>query len=245
MKWLNQYVFHVLLVSSSLVWIGCSDPEEPAPELPFFQEQVIDYFKEIALGFENGGASEVTRKWAGPMKLYVGGPGKNDFTIATIEETIATLNALATDGFEIQWVSDSSQSNAYVFLGSKEQFIQIFPDAANSLVGNLAYFNVWWNNDLINTARIFIETQSSSLTQQRSLIFEEITQSLGLGKDSPRYPDSIFYEIPSDGGFAQGLSELDKELVRLLYHPSMSVGLSATEVEKLLREILAAELTNV
>ena len=49
---------------------------------------VIEYFCEIALGLEFGGASEVTRKWNSEMRIFVGG----DTTAALLDE----LNIIAT-----------------------------------------------------------------------------------------------------------------------------------------------------
>lgn len=95
---------------------------------------------------------------------------------------------------------------------------------------------------MINRATMFVNTVDTNQAQQRSVIIEEIVQSLGLGRDSPRYPTSIFYETPTDGGFVQELSAIDRELIRLLYHPRMQIGLNARRVETLLREILADEL---
>lgn len=242
---INRIAFFILVPCSTLFLINCTDDAEPGPTLPIFQEMVIDYFQDVALGYENGGASEITRRWGGPMYIFIGGDKENAFLRENVEEVVAIINQLATNGFQIEIVQDSSFSNAYIFFGSPDAFGRLFPEVADKLSGNFGWFNVWWNADRLNRSRIFVNTVNASPAQQRSLIFEEIVQSLGLGKDSPKYPDSIFYEIPGNGGFAQQLSDLDRELIRLLYHPRMRIGLNATQVEALLREILTDELENV
>ena len=44
-----------------------------------------------------------------------------------------------------------------------------------------------------------------------------------------------------DGGYAQSLSDLDRELVRLLYLPEVEVGMSLGTVRKKLMEIYDRE----
>ncbi|MEM9984533.1 MAG: DUF2927 domain-containing protein, partial [Bacteroidota bacterium] len=194
---------------------ACKGPEPIEPPLTY-EDQVVAYFKNVALGFENGNASQITRKWLSPMRIYVAGDTSDQDLMAYIDYAIEQINSRATDGFSIQKVNDSLASNTYLMLGSRGDFISFFPDAEADLEGNLALFNVWWNFNIINRARIFIDTRSTNRSQQRSLVLEEIAQSLGLGRDSPQYPESIFYETATDGGFAQDFSDLDRDLIRLL-----------------------------
>ena len=62
-----RFCFIVILISA------CSEDEPERKGLTAYDESVIEYFNEIALGFEFGGASEVTRKWKNDMKIFVGG----------------------------------------------------------------------------------------------------------------------------------------------------------------------------
>ena len=75
-----------------------------------------------------------------------------------------------------------------------------------------------------------------------SLIKKEITQSLGLGKDSPLYSGSIFFETTSDGGFSTSFSNLDREIIRLLYLPEIEVGRDERWVRSKLIEIYIKEI---
>lgn len=199
---------------------------------------IISYFKDVALGFELGNSSEITRKWGSQMKIYVAGT-TNSTLMAKLERSINDINTLATDGFSIALVSSQSQSNTYFYFGTKSEYESLFP--GTDVGTNWGLFNVWWNSDVINQARIFVDTERPSIAQQESLILEELTQALGLGKDSPKYTNSIFYETSTNGGFATEYSDLDKELVRLLYHPEMTVGLTSTQVDIKLTNILKSE----
>lgn len=230
-------VFFLVVLTHS-----CSEDEvvEPLiePLLTPYQESVISYFKEIALGFEYGGASEITRKWVIPMKIFVEGDNINDFHLNVLNETIEEINNLSTDGFSLEISEDSLISNCHIYLGST--FKSHHFDVPEN-IGKIAYVNVTYDNDRINRATIFVDTYIPNQEVQRSLIIEELTQSLGLGKDSPRYPKSIFYETPLDGGSATEYLPIDKDLIRLLYHPKMIVGLNHKQVDLLLREILIEE----
>jgi|TARA_B110000263_G_scaffold148027_1_gene128406 hypothetical protein len=60
-------IFVIVLFISS-----CNIDEELTIELNEYDLEVISYFKEITLGFENGEASEITRKWDSTMKIFIG-----------------------------------------------------------------------------------------------------------------------------------------------------------------------------
>ena len=85
---------------------------------------------------------------------------------------------------------------------------------------------------------MYIDIFRADFIEQKHLLREELTQSLGLARDSDRYVNSIF-----QSSWTQTLrySDLDKDLIRLLYHPKMSTGLDATHVDGVLSEILLSE----
>lgn len=231
------------LFSLSLVVLASScSKEEVLPEIVISESQleVVSYFKDVALGFENGNSSDVTRKWDSPMRIYIDGD-TSSFLENEVEQVVNEINALVTDGFFIEIVESRALSNSHIFFGTPSEFFNEFPDSNGPIGSNFALFNVWRNGNILNRARIFIDTERPNLTEQESLIREEITQTLGLGKDSPRFPNSIFYETPTNGGFATEYAGIDKELIRLLYHPDMRVGLNENKVDRVLREILANE----
>ena len=240
-----KFLKHVLLglLLASLLVVSCKKDEE-VPVLSEYQESVVEYFKEIALGYEFSADQAVTRKWKSPMKLFVGGVKNDTYLQETLSWAIAEINNLATDGFYIEITSDSSASNAYIYFGAVNQFLDMFPEEEGVLTtGDNGLSSVWYNwRNFIVQARIFVEVSTSTKEQQRSIILEELTQSLGLGNDSPLYPLSIFYETATDGGYVQEYSAMDKDLVRLLYHPDMKQGLDVDEVDLLLRQIIVTLL---
>ena len=56
-----KYLYFFILI----IFLSSCDTDEDiiAPKLDEYDLEVISYFKEIALGFEFGSASKITRKW--------------------------------------------------------------------------------------------------------------------------------------------------------------------------------------
>ncbi|WP_162628067.1 DUF2927 domain-containing protein [Arcticibacterium luteifluviistationis] len=65
-----------------------------------------------------------------------------------------------------------------------------------------------------------------------------MTQSLGLGKDSDLYLESLFQQSWT---LTTNYALIDKELIRLLYHPEITSGLDSKEVTETLTNILLEE----
>lgn len=83
-----------------------------------------------------------------------------------------------------------------------------------------------------------IRTEHPNLTRE-SCVHEELAQGLGLANDSPKARPSIFND---DDEFAF-LTTHDEMLLKMLYDPSLKVGMTREEVLPLIRE-MAAELVN-
>ena len=109
-----RYFIYTLIL---LIFLSCSDDDEVNIELDEYDLEVISYFKDIALGFEYGTSSEITRKWCSDLKIFVGGDISNDLNVE-LNKIVNEIRSLVTDNFLIQIVNDSSQSNYYIFFGS-------------------------------------------------------------------------------------------------------------------------------
>lgn len=222
----------------SIILLSCSDDENISSGLTGYDERVIAYFSEIALGFEFGGSPEITRKWKDEMRIFVGGR-KTAVLIDELNSIITELNALATDGFSIRILADSLQTNYYVFFGSADDYGKIYPSQAGFAIDNWGLFNVYWNGaNEINSGAMYVDIDRANDAEEKHLLREELTQSLGLAKDSQRYKDSIFQ---SDWTTTNQYADIDKDLIRLLYHPQMQAGLGKVQAESLLTQILLSE----
>jgi hypothetical protein len=235
---LNKNLFYLLALGIFIA--SCSkDDESNSPKLTAYNESVVRYFEEVALGFEFGNASEITRRWEGNMKIFIGGQITPEL-LAETNKIINEINDLSTTEFMIELVSDTLQSNFYIYFGSGDSYARIFPSLSNLVVSNWALFNVFWDgsNTLVE-GYMYVDVRRADLTEQKHLLREELTQSLGLARDSYLYSESIFQQ-----SFLTKTTEyapIDRDLVRLLYHPRMMIGLNRNQVDDVLRAILFDE----
>ena len=71
---------------------------------------------------------------------------------------------------------------------------------------------------------------------------EELTQSIGLPADSKNKADSIFYEDQLiDNNIIKEYSQLDIDIIRLLYHAKMQSGLNSFQASNMFKRILKIE----
>jgi hypothetical protein len=229
----------LLLTFISFLCSGClTEEEEVTPELSQYDRSVISYFQEIALGFFYGGSDEITRRWETDIKVYIEGNPTAD-NLSEFQKIRNEINSLSTNGFSIEVVTDKNQSNTTLYFGSVAQFSALYPASAEVARLNLRAFSVWWNaNQEINKSLIFIDNQQATAAQQKSWTRGMVTGAIGLGQVSPMYPESIFYsKVHTNAAFTQ----MDKDLIRLLYHPNMRIGLHENEVGAVLENILLKE----
>lgn len=93
--------------------------------------------------------------------------------------------------------------------------------------GNLGYAWIWWENDTIYDATILISSIGINQPERSHLIREELTQSLGLLRDSYQYEDSIFFQLWTT---TTSYSALDEALIRMLYSPKIQTGMTRPAV---------------
>lgn len=195
----------------------------------------LNYFKEIALGFEFGTASEVTRKWIHPMHIYLDGTVTDDIQ-NELDRIIEELNSLFSDGFYIDTVENINDSNFIIFLGSGEVYSSRYNVSSSYTDTNWGLFFIDLDNqENIKSGHMYVDIYRADRIAQLHLLREELTQSLGLAKDSDLYPNSMFY-----GKWTTTLSyaQIDKELIYLLYSDIISSGLNSEEIEEILTPII-------
>jgi hypothetical protein len=229
------YFFGIGILLSS-----CSREDETiSPKLNAYNESVVEYFKEIALGFEFGNASEITRRWESNTKIFIGGNPTAELLLE-LDKIVSEINELSTTQFIVETVSDTLQSNFYIYFGSGNSYASIFPSQSSLVGSNFGLFSIFWNgsNELVS-GYMYVDIFRANQTEQKHLLREELTQSLGLGKDSPLYSESIFQQSYSTK--TTEYAQIDRDLIRLLYHPKMKIGLDEVQVDAVLEGILLAE----
>lgn len=212
-----------------------------------YESELIEYFKEVALKSEFDKNINKIIKWRKPMKLYVvkGEDSTYEKQMIFIKNAINQFNILTTDGFKIELSDDFKNSNTYLYLCSKEKiskvdsnFYQQLTEGVDTNLNGFVYMEFYWTSYNIHRSSIYINTDDS-LEVQASTILEEITQSTGLPNDPVSHKNSIFYEHKSDENInILKYSNIDKDVIRFLYHPKMKPGYGSSQVERTIKKIL-------
>ena len=202
-----------------------------------YSSEEINYFKEVALGSEFGNASPRIRKWDGPVTIRVhGSPTRADrAALTSIVQELDDILGQSTRGqvsVTVLEAGDRRDANVDLYFVPHTEFSRYEP---NYRAGNLGFAYVNWNNDKIYKARVLV-TSTTDITQaERShLIREELTQSMGLLRDSMRYSDSIFYQGWTS---TTDYSRLDRAVIEMLYNPAIEPGMDGGQVETALRNL--------
>lgn len=200
-----------------------------------YTEKEVDYFTEISLGAEYGGSPYV-KKWLSDVKIKIGGnPTEDD--LERVQKIVDELNSMIST-IELSIVEDDENINMYFV--PQGDFDEYIPSVRP---GNWAYFSYYtkerWE---INKAIITIGTFGSTQEDRNHFIIEELTQALGMGNDSPKYKDSIFYETNGyDSQSNEDFSELDRKVIEILYRRDVEVGMDKEEVLSVLEKRIVTE----
>ena len=91
----------------------------------------------------------------------------------------------------------------------------------------------WYIDDVIYKAIICYRSDIPQYTRN-SVILEEIYNGLGPVQDTDLREDSIIFS-----GFSepQSLTEIDRLILQLLYHPQMQCGMDAAQCEAVIRQL--------
>ena len=118
--------------------------------------------------------------------------------------------------------------NLEVYFSPESHFSDIEPAYVPK---NLGFFRVWFDGEgVIQRGKVLIATDSTTQPERTHMIREELTQSLGLFKDSWEHSDSIFYEGWTT---TDKYGPLDEATIRLLYQPQLVPGMDRNQVRSL------------
>jgi hypothetical protein len=181
----------------------------------FSQDTISDYYNEITGGSELG-SSKSKYKFCKDVKIYVYGE-KNDTLMDELKKIVVELNELI-ESVNIEIVNDSLISNVELYIGSGEYFRSFINYGSVYKWSYIAQGFVisFPNNGCLNASLVFVNTElTKGMERKKHVLREELTQSLGFGNDSYKYPDSIFYELYSD---KTTYSDLDKSIIKKHYN---------------------------
>ena len=188
------------------------------------QAGAMEYLSEIGFGVEYGSAAPVLHKWTQDVRIKVHG-SPTEVDRQTIEQVVAELNAMVGE-INLQLVDEAA--NLDVYFSPEYQFSDIEPTYVPT---NLGFFRVWFDGEGgIQKGRVLIASDGATQTERIHLIREELTQSLGLFKDSWEHSDSIFYEGWTT---TDRYGSLDEATIRLLYQPQLEPGMNRSQVRSI------------
>jgi DUF2927 family protein len=239
-KFITFSIIPLLILFSS-----CSKDEvDTVPELELSPAQLnlVGFFKQVALSqVGSNSGTKLTHKWRSTMKIFIEGNPTTEH-IAKTQQTINEINSLSSDGFFIKLVSDISLSNCQIFFGSQEEYNSkygdTFPNNNNTSVG-LSTFQYRFDN-IIDNGVIWVGTNNTNSTQQKGVLLQELTHAIGFRNHAVGRKSVLNYTLRPEETITK-YTDIDLELIRLLYHPSMDVGLNDAQVDNILRDILLGE----
>lgn len=174
-----------------------------------YSKEAQEYFKEIALKNEFAGDRSTAYVWDTDMKIFVEGE-KPESLMLELQKIVGELNGIINT-IDIKIVSSKSQSNYVIFFGSQYDFTNNYSlNDPQYVSSNLGYFEVYASSGVM-----YVDLLNTNEVEQRHLLREELTQSLGLFNDSWDYPESIFYQGWTT---TTEYAPIDRELIDMLYN---------------------------
>lgn len=191
-----------------------------ASELYFSGEKLneaLSYFNTVAANSEFSGSKPIT-KWTD--KIYIALHGDyNELDVATVHLMAKLYNQI--DGIpEISILEDNPDAaNVNIYFVASEDMHHYF---SSYVEGNSGFFEVYWDGQYqLYKSVIAISTNRTKAEDRNHLLWEELTQSLGLMNDSYKYEDSIFQQNYS---YVQHPSAIDFAILRMLYSEQVRPG---------------------
>lgn len=199
------------------------------------RSDIRSYFNEVALGAEFGDTEAVIRKWSTDMVIEPRGYWPA-YLSQELNQIIAELNALI-EGVQVRVADSLEAPNYIIFIGDPNIYADsIEPSAQPYVQANYGMFWLYWENDVIYKGTMYVDpVRADTEGWQKHLLREELTQSLGLMNDSDKHKDSMFFQGRS---FTTYFSGLDKELIRMLYHPDIRPGMDSQAAGQVIEELL-------
>lgn len=201
-----------------------------------YTAQEIDYFTEIAFGSEFGSSTPLLRRWragSGPLIRINGSPTTTDLEV--VDSVVAEINRLAP--VDVELVTDAPTVEMHFV--PEAQFDDVLPDAPS---GNVGLVWLWWDASQYFTRSVVLIATDIEQGHRDHIVREEVTQMLGLLRDSHQYPESIFYQPFS---LVTEYLPIDRVVIELLYRPELEVGMTEAEAARAARLLTrtAPELT--
>lgn len=180
-----------------------------------YSEEAIKYFYKIAYYSEvEKSKQSIINRWEKDLKIYAHGNPPKEY-INYLKINANKINSLKL-GVNVFMVNDPRQANVDVYFGSKSNLDTLFNPSLNySGIGIL-----YSKGGRIDKAKIGVIVTDTSSLKVKYILLEEMIQTLGLVGDSFTDKESLFYEVGHNK--YNDLTDLDIEILKLLYDPNVS-----------------------
>jgi len=204
-------------------------------------EYIIQSFFEVGLGSEHGTSSNHNlRKWREPLRIYVEHQiGDKQLHDQLLNAHIQQLTLITN--IDIQRVNNITDANVFYYFTRQSALQSLVKTrlgntATEYLHGAICLASVKTDsNNAITSAHIFIPVDQARMHGKLvACIVEELTQALGLIRDS----DLVFPSIFNDKTPNTLLTGLDEILLRLLSERSVKAGMSKQQLRPVLFKLL-------
>ncbi len=169
-------------------------------------------------------------RWEIPMKLFVIGESTSD-DMQTLHAFLKGLKANVSGLPDISFTDTESDANVVI---SFVPFEDMAGSLANYMDNNWGFMNCFSDDTTIHYGLIAIATDVTKQTDRNHLIQEEFVNMLGLTDDLDFGPESIIYQPYTT---TPKLSDMDYEMLNLLYSPDLTYGMSQEEAKAALESI--------
>lgn len=218
-------------MAAPLLFFSCSaqvDDEYGTALCELYTSNELEYFSEIAFGTEftsSTMANKVTnnnntfsKRWYENVRIKVSGaPSKSD--IQTLNSIIDELNTII-DPIEIYIVSEREEFNTEIkFIHNERKSKVVEGDFEYEITYYGSQGKTYSHQGRITKSEIIISDTAVNPEIRAHEIREELTQSLGLYRDSDRYLNSIFNDTRNNR--VTEYAEIDVKLIEILYNQKL------------------------
>ena len=180
-----------------------------------------------------GGRRVVRWKKAPTLSVF----GDQDRHKPVVAQTLREINRAMPEYLQVTQLEDEDDAAAIkLYFIKLESFEEIAAKHGfKAVAGNRGLFYIKWDHKFeIQSSVILIAENKLSGKTLSHFVLEELTQSMGLGGDSKRFPKSVFYENQAlfRYGSATRLAPIDRKLITFLYEhvPAGSVPIEVGQL---------------
>jgi len=212
------------------------DPPSPAHSPLYMEgvsvEDVIVWFNEVCLDAEvgTGDQAHLVQKWMEPIIYRVSG-SPTDTDIQTLESFTFQFNLI--NGFPgMREMDEDGFYNLDIHFCTGDELVEIMGSQFSAYDYGAVLF--WFDSDNYIYQSTICCRSDIDQSERCSVIAEELYNGLGPVQDTLLRQDSLIYQYANE---AQRMTEIDRLILKLLYHPSIRPGMTAAECEAVIREL--------